>query len=104
MGQAETWADETLTVPGGVGTFGEAAFSETHYRRAVLSEGITQVSRSAFEMAGSLEEVCLPDTVTKNRCGRFPLLRRPGGSFAAGGIGTRGEGGNFTLHRWMRKS
>ena len=71
MGQAETWADETLTVPGGVGTFGEAAFSETHYRRAVLSEGITQVSRSAFEMAGSLEEVCLPDTVTKIGVGAF---------------------------------
>ena len=93
MGQAETWADETLTVPGGVGTFGEAAFSETHYRRAVLSEGITQVSRSAFEMAGSLEGSLLTGYCDQNRCGRFPLLRRSGGSFAAGGIGTRGEGG-----------
>jgi len=71
MGQAETWADETLTVPGSVGTFGDGAFSASHYRRAILGEGITQISAEAFDVAYELEEIQLPSTLRQIGKGAF---------------------------------
>ncbi|MGM9641320.1 MAG: leucine-rich repeat protein [Faecousia sp.] len=71
MGSEDAWEADTLTVPGGVGTFGAGAFSETPFRKAVLTEGITQVSARAFEMAQNLEEVILPNTVARIGHGAF---------------------------------
>ena len=62
---------EEITIPGNLTSIGTYVFADSGLRKAVLSEGIKNITESVFANCAKLQEVILPESIENIKDGAF---------------------------------